>query len=83
MAWAGLAVGEDEGERPPPWLEGVYYHFCCLSRTRQFTMAGPQGITWAEINAYQQVRGIELDELELSLIFMFDMEYRSALAEKG
>ncbi len=59
----------------PPGCEWLWRDFSALSAARGSTGFGPSRISWAEIDAYQRMRGLRFEQWELDAITRADMAF--------
>ena len=67
-----VAASELDGPELPEGAEHVWEWFCALSASRGCGSAGPNPITWSEIEAFSRVRGLRLSAWECDCLSALD-----------
>ena len=65
----------------PPEFFFVWQNFQRLHAQRAVTEAGPQPISWSDLNAYQEVQGERLGG-QIDYLLLLDAVYRSEYAKR-
>jgi hypothetical protein len=86
-----MAVWAQTGREPamlanapamPKGCARLWADFLELSHVRGSTQAGPMPITWADIDAWQRVRGVRLEAWEVDAIRKTDLAFLKTFAVK-